>query len=419
MNLQTKYDIDKKLDRLIELCCVLFIPAIIYSKALITICYLVFVLLAIGKYLFHKKTAYSDTRWRTMFLFGLAFLSVLLSGWNSDNQGQWIQEMTIRLPVLTVPLCFYFFSAIDCSFVRRIHVWLIVVLAIASVPVMLTYAINVEHWVTQIGLGKSIPTPIEHVKYSMFNAYGVISGLLLLLFHKDSLGLWGARLLIAAVIALAIYMHLLAVRTGLVILYLCCFILLLYYFIRMRSFVFLGLSIVGISIIGFLAIKVTPTLKTKIEYMVHDWKMYQNGEGNLYNDSDRLQSLQVGWKLFKRAPLVGVGAGDLREECAELYDQLGRAGFTRYPHNQFLYVLAGTGLLGFVLFIIGLYGPIAIVGWRASSMLSFLYLNYSLSFLVENSLERSISMGFFIVFASMMIIAYLNKIEPTVSNELF
>lgn len=418
MDLRSKYDIDKSLDYLIELSCVLFIPAIIYSKALITVCYVLFVLLAIGKYIVNEYPVYTNARWRTMILFSLAFLSVLLSGWNSDNQGWWIHEMTIRFPILLVPLCFYFFSAIDSSFVRRIHVWLIVVLTVAAVPVILTYGMNVEHWVTQIGIGKAIPTPIEHVKYSMFNAYGVISGLILLLFHKDSFSVWGVRLLIAAVIALSIYMHLLAVRTGLVILYFCCFILLIRYFVKKGAYVFLGLSIVGISIVGLLAIKTIPTLKTKIGYMTHDWEMYQNGEGHLYNDSDRLQSLHIGWTLFKTAPFVGVGAGDLREECAGLYDQLGRTGFTRYPHNQFLYVLAGTGLLGFVLFILGLYGPLFIVGWRASSMLSFLYLNYSLSFMVENSLERSISMGFFILFASVMITAHLNKQEPTVYNEL-
>jgi len=40
---------------------------------------------------------------------------------------------------------------------------------------------------------------------------------------------------------------------------------------------------------------------------------------------------------------------------------------------------------------------------QTGALLVFLYLNYSISFLVENSLERSVSVAFFLIFALMLI----------------
>jgi O-antigen ligase len=194
-------------------------------------------------------------------------------------------------------------------------------------------------------------------------------------------------------------MHILAVRTGLVILYLSVFVLLC---IRLSQRNELRWSIISLLILCFFAVltpRLIPSLHTKIGYMYHDWQMYREGTGALYNDSDRIESLAIGWKLIQRNPIVGVGMGDLRKECVVEYKKTGRTDSYKLPHSQLVYVWAGCGIIGLILFLSGFYGPLWAVGWRSSYFLGFLYLNYSLSFLVENSLERSFSLAFFLFFA--------------------
>ena len=56
-----------------------------------------------------------------------------------------------------------------------------------------------------------------------------------------------------------------------------------------------------------------------------------------------------------------------------------------------------------ILFLIGFYGPLFLKGAYKEILLLLLYTNYSLSFLVENSLERSFSLAFFLFFAMLIL----------------
>lgn len=131
--------------------------------------------------------------------------------------------------------------------------------------------------------------------------------------------------------------------------------------------------------------------------MKYDWEQYKKGEGNNYNDSERLMSYSVAWELFKQRPLLGTGIGDLKTEMKEGHlAQFGSKEKYIYPHNQYLFLLSGIGIVLTLLFLLGLYAPLA-----AALNNPFLWLIFtilSLAFLVENTIQRAVSTAFFTFF---------------------
>lgn len=381
--------------------CLLMVPALIYSKALITICYGLFFILAIAQYVIDIRSKDSITVKRpiSVLFFFIVFFQVLFSGINSTDIQGWSHHLILKLPFFILPLAFYLIKPFNMTEVIRIHIWLIFVLFISSLPVLHHYFQNKEELLRLLGMGQAIPTPIEHVKYSMMNAYAAVSGLIIGIYYRNKLPAWTLCLVWFCTGWGLLYMHILAVRTGLVIAYASILILLALWIIQhfsMKAALLLPILFIGVI---WCMIQSIPSLQTKISYMKYDWKMYSNNTGTLYSDSDRMESLKIGWNLFIEHPISGAGIGDLSAEVHKLYKDQQKPELYKLPHSQIIHQMAGSGLIGLTLLLIGFYGPYFMAHIRPTVFLSFLYLNYSLSFLVENSLERSASIAFFLLFA--------------------
>ena len=375
------------------------IPAIIYSRALITICYVIIAVMAILVQIRENRFSFN----KYLAGLGLVGLSIVLSGINSDNIEQWWNHTVIKIPFLVMPLAFMILAPIPKEVIRNLHLILLVVLSISALPPLLDILQNHEVILDRISRGQPIDTPIEHVKYSMFLAYGIMSALIWTIYYRSELSTSQVKCFWIGGAFLFIMMHLLAVRTGLVILYASLIMLGVHVaWIRKIAFHKVAAAMVVGVVSVFLLIQ-TPMIKSKLGYMFYDWEQYANNGGANYSDSERLFSLKTGLALFSENVLLGTGIGDLFDSCEEVYQQQSRSAIINYPHSQFIYQLAGTGLIGFGLFIGGYLYPLIRRHNKFYFLLMTLYLNYTLSFLVENSLERSMSVAFFIVFASVLL----------------
>ena len=386
----------------LKLFTILIVPAFIFSKALITICLISIIVLASVHYSNEKLKHFVKAKQYSLFV--LLFAMILLSGINSDNLTQWSHHLNIKLPFLFLPLAFFLLPRISETWVISIHMWLIIVLSVSAIPVLINFIGDFQRIMDGMGQGHPIPTPVEHVKYSMMNAYAVVSGVIIL--RRPSLSWHGLpkQIIGILVLFLAIYMHILAVRTGLFILYASGIIWVGSIVIKHGRLGFGLTLLVSMGLIISVAIFTIPSLSQRIGYMQYDLQQYKTGKGNWYSDSDRLQSYKVGWDLFVQSPFVGTGIGDLRDVGSQVYStQLNRPNYHKYPHSQFLFVLAGCGLLGIIIFVVGFYGPLIVQQNYSNPLLFYLYLNYSLSFLVENSLERSFSLAFFLFFSLLLL----------------
>lgn len=396
--------------------CGLIVAGIYYSTALVTISMVGIVFLSL-RHLSIEKTRRFLADF-TMFPFLLLFLLVFLSGGNSSDQEAWRTAVVIKLPFLVLPVAFYMLPKIGKKAVIHLHLWLLVVSCIVGIPVLLNALFYPDEMLQLISRGQHLPTPIEAVKYSMFNAYASLTGIILYVEFFQTNERTARYLTAAAIGFILILMHVLAVRTGLVITYCSLLVYGCIHMYRQRSrrrIVILFAAFLLVPIVLYLTI---PSLRYKIEYMRHDWKQYEEDSGSHYSDSERFLSYKAGWHLWKRAPVMGVGYGDVRSESHDFYTSYEeRPDLFKLPHSQFLLTLAGAGILGMFMLLAGFYTPI--LQFRRPhlfrTLLVFIYLNYTLSFLVENSLERSMSVAFFLVFA-LILIKGLNEEEEILES---
>jgi O-antigen ligase len=78
-----------------------------------------------------------------------------------------------------------------------------------------------------------------------------------------------------------------------------------------------------------------------------------------HSDAQRLLSIQYGVRIAEENPLLGVGVGDIKTEMDKLYNQSAGSEFvkSKLPHNQFVYFLAASGIVGFLVFMLSVLYP--------------------------------------------------------------
>ena len=401
--------VDKWIKETMVFLSLLLMVSVIYSKFVLSLSMIGFVLLA----LYHKKRDFRFWKNKSYLLISVLFLLFVVSGINSDNTSEWIHHMRMRLPFLALPFAFYKLPRISKRDYYLLHYALIIIFFLSAIPVFVHYITHFEEMQKALGMGQPIPTPVNHTKYSLFISFAGISGLIL--YYKGFIFKypWEKWLILSVSIFLMVFVHILAVRSGIVVLYLAITGIALFYTFRNKDYKKLLIALAFIIITPYIAYKSIPSLNKRVHYMVYDYNKYKEGKGDQYSDSDRIQSLQVGSSIFINNPIIGVGIGDLKEKCTEEYKiRFGPDKYVLYPHNQYLFILAATGFIGFLIFIIGFLGPFIVNHHYNNYFLFALLIIYSGAFLVDNVLERSFSAAFFVFFLCLGI-SYCDKVEET------
>jgi len=307
------------------------------------------------------------------------------------------ERLRIKLPFLILPMAIYLHPRLrEKQYLGWIY-GLLVLLTLTCLGVGINYLTHTELINTLIKQGQAMPVPGNHIRFSLLMAFGVSSGAYLLSSGKR-LGLRGERYALPFLIGfLFLFMHILSVRTGLVVLYASLGVLALRNVLATRQYLLGFGAIVLMLLMPLLAYLLVPSFKAKIDYMRWDRKMYREGKTDgTYSDSERILSLRIGWQIFTEAPVLGTGAGDLRSAVYETYAQSYPERVNRrMPHNQLLSVLAGSGLLGVLLFLLAYILPFFYGRNYQFDMLLALFVLIGLSFLVENTIENARGVGFY------------------------
>ena len=386
----------------------LFVVALIYSKFLLSISMIGFVAFALFDFRTEpfsvslktglKTDLRSFARTPTFVLLSLPVLAYLISGINSADLGEWFWRVRTKSPFLFMPLAFYLMPKLDKASYRAFWSWLLGVAVFSLALVLLPFIYDQQSMVDLIYVGKTVPTPCHHIRYSMILVIAVLGGLHLL---RSMKGL-RKNLVILGILFLFMGLHLLAVRTGIVLLYLGIFSWVILALRGMWRWLAVVVTLFGMILIPMLAFQFSPTFKQKIDYVKYDWEQYQKGEGATYSDSERWLSLEAGHRLWKAHPILGVGIGDLKTEMQATFKEMGvEVSRKKFPHNQFLFVLAGCGLVGGVLFFGGFLAPLFLHGPGRHGLLWSVYILLTASFMVENTVETAVgtavTIGFIVI----------------------
>ncbi len=394
---------------LIEIVLVIYLISVLYSKTLLTITMgLIFLMafvdieykngirISLRKDL--KSTFTRFTQSKEYIVIPLIFILVVLSGFNSFDLIEWKHHIVLKLPFLILPFAFYSFDHIPLKQYFRLYIYFVILMFVSTIPVLFNYFSNKEQVDNLIKTGQIIDTPIDHIKYSILLAFSVAAGYILYINNHFFKYKKVIKLIALMGIFNFVVLHILAVRSGIIIVY----ILLLYLIPKCNRFKMnaVVLLIAFLFIFPVFSYYFIDSFKNKIDYAKYDYKMLIKGKGEDYSDSERFYSWKTGYDIFKKHKLFGVGIGDLKTESIKSYKILfpDKTLKFKYPHNQILFILSSSGILGLLLFLAGIYFPIFYKRAVKDPFFTSFMILITISFVVENTIERSYSIGIYLFF---------------------
>jgi len=329
---------------------------------------------------------------------GLAWVAIYALTWFwTEDKGNWGTRLEVKLPFLLLPLAFAFlprFTAKQLQLFTLVSAFLFLGGAIYTVSFLVAdSAANIKKY----RYAEVLPTlpKNDHIRASLAVALFIVWCFYLWPMLKGA-----AKWVITAIAAfLIIYLHILAVKSGLLSLYIFGVGWGLYMAIAKRKLAGI-IAIILIPLFLTLAIKFMPTLRERANYVYFSWFMFKLGDksGN-YGDINRLMSYKIAFNLIKDHPLTGVGTGDMLAEMTK--------GFHKWnpdlpeqsvilPHNQFLTVALGCGIPAMVLFLIWVFMPLAALKKNRQGFFFFMvWFLLFLQLMIEPVLE--VQFGVFVI----------------------
>ncbi len=378
---------------------VLFFIGMIYSVFLFGLSY--FILISLSLYYYLQKTS-ENKKLRNEEVFSdlynwipvVFFLLYLVSFFWSEDMMFWWSRVRIKLPFLVFPLFLLGWSRPLKKTMQKVLLGLVTILFISVIPVDVMILKDLPGHYELLSRGQMSYTPTNHVRYSMLLAWGALVGLDLGIgefrLKKNSI----FPLLISVVLFLSL--HLLAIRTGLITVYVLGVVYLMTYIARQNK----TLAIASLVILGLTAgvLSQIPTIKEKIGYQISSLEQYQEtGKWQDSSDGMRFMSIDAGLRLGSQNFWTGVGAGDMKNEMHTLMKAEYRYNKPVLPHNQFVTVFLGCGIFALLFYVLIFGGILSSSGIGKSPVFLLHSIMIVISCLVENTLETALGVAVFIV----------------------
>jgi len=346
--------------------------------------------------------------WSLWPVFGslfLVFLVHLLQGFNTEtaSMGEYGRDVVLQLPFLALPLGFWLLPALPGRYLRWLWLLLIGMTLLAATGATINYLLHAREINESYLHSKVMPTEPDHIRFSLIITLAIAAGALLLA-HNAVRAVW-RHWVIGAIVVLALFLHLLAVRSGEMTFYALGGLAILWLVLRKRQWKQAGALAVVLVLLPVFSFVVFPTFRNKVYNTQEDVgkvKQTNSAEGKNYSIAARVYSYKAALAVWQDNKLVGVGKPDLEGEMAKRYATLYPEMSTRFyiqPHNQYLYNLAAYGALGLLIFCIGLFYPAWWARRKRAPLLLAQYVSIALSFLVEYTLETQIGLAFVVFFS--------------------
>ena len=358
----------------------------------------------------------------TSVLLILLFLVYLSTGFYSDDTGYWIDRCRMKLPFLALPLGF---TTVKTLTTKRFQQWLAVyfyVIFAAAIVVCINYFAHFDTLNENLSKGQPIPAPLrDHIRFSLEMAFAIVVGIYLWNNQFRFAHPKEKYLLLTGIIFLVIFIHIFAVRSGIVTLYIAIIVMIFHWLFTKKAYLKGISALVLLAAFGFSAVQFIPSLHSRMSYFRYEMDLIKKGELHPeHSDAQRLLSIEYGMQIAEKNPILGVGVGDIKSEMDKLYNQSAGSEFvkSKLPHNQFVYFLAASGIIGFLVFLLSLLYP-----WfskkRYKNMLYTVFLLIMVfSFMAEHTLEIQIGTAFYLLFL-LLIKKYIDDSQlPTVEAKL-
>ena len=345
---------------------------------------------------------------------------LLISGLYTSERTVWQHEVFRSLTWLAVPLAFTL--AVPLTGRQRLAVGALFVLGTSAVGLatVAQYLHNAAQANAAINAGQNLEaaTRLFHIPFGIMLALAFFWGFLLRRSPAAGPLLRGALLVAAS--AAVVVLHVLAYRTGLLVLY----VGLLAYVVWLLSarHVLLGLGLLaGLALAPWLAYHSLESVRQRVAGTVWDVQKYTLGQDmNNYSLARRLAAIETAGAVISQHWLWGVGPADTH---AAMQAQYAWRDFGLRPanwvevHNQYLEALMGGGVLGLGLLLALLFWPLLRPKTRRSPATVFFIITQATAMLVVDSLSLQIGLNLLVFGYGFLVVAQEREEQLSVNNE--
>ncbi|MCY7410380.1 MAG: O-antigen ligase family protein, partial [Chitinophagales bacterium] len=331
----------------------------------------------------------------------LVFFIYVVSAINSTTDSAFLNDrIRMKLPFLFLPFAFSVFANNISALQYRLLIFLFMILSFVT-AIFITFDFYSDYIdiVNSYNHGHTVETPFSHVRYSLMIAFSIICGAYLFFKRFFLFYHWERWLILAATLFLIFFQHLLAIRSGILALYLCAGWFLLDQGFRkknLKASLLIGFILLLAPLAAYLLL---PSVQMKVNYMRVDLKELLVKGNASYSDGGRILSIQKGLEILKEHPFTGSGIGDLQTEMkVKLENSTENPNDVLLPHNQFVFIAAGTGIFGLLVFIAAVFLPL----FSKKHLRNPLFVCFNIilisSFLTEPTIEEQIGTSFYLMF---------------------
>ena len=340
------------------------------------------------------------SRWWPFTGFLFFFFWIILSVfWSGGEFNSWFSDVQSKLSIIGIAVIFGLFPKLGNDRIVILHQVFGGTIFVAMLLVLYVYIPAYEDITLRIGRGRPIPTPIDHVRFSLMVAYACLS-FAVLFFEGKRFGLRPKEKATMAFLSVVffVFCHVLAVRTGLILLYLGIIGLIFYIVLSKKKYLVGGLLLLAVASLPLIAYFSVESFRNKVYYTKYDIQQMLSNNGENYSDGDRIRSIQEGIELWKQHPIIGLGGGEYKKAMIDFHEKNKVGGKSLLPHNQFIRAGMAYGWIGMILLLSG-FGFILArrKTWSNFPLLLIVGLLF-VSLLVESNLERYYALAFFMLF---------------------
>lgn len=317
-----------------------------------------------------------------------------------------VKQLYHRLPWLIIPLSLAAIDKMETVWVHLVMSFLIFVIAISGVIVLINYFSNYEYYSVQIARAKNIPTPLNHIRYSLMVAFAGLASIYYAVRNPTKLSPYDQKVFIGTAIFLFVLIHILSVRSGLLCYYLGFIYLVLYFASTYKKWWVLPVFGIGILLMPLIAYHTLPSFKNKVFYMKYDIEQFSQGKIGHNSDGRRWRSLLMASDLIQNKPLFGYGLGAVENTSVQHYKE-NYPNVEDYnqkvPHMQFVFTMVEMGGIGLLFLIAAILIPVILIGFRVKPLYIVLWLIMISSCLVENTFESQLGMSQYLILGSLLL----------------
>ena len=349
-----------------------------------------------------KNLKESNIFWVLISLFLLHLMGLLYT----SNFEYALKDLKIKLPIFFLPIVFITSPPLSIAAFRSILKVLLITALLSSIYGMYYYLCYFQ--VTFFEL-REMSHFISHIRLSLLNTIAAFAAFYLLAKNNWRKLSYTNLYYLMAGIWLFIFNGIMGARMGLVVFFILLLLGSIFLVIRHKKIWLAAVLLVLMIALPILSYVTLPSIKMRTHEVVYELQSYHlNQDPNGKSIAQRFVYWNIAWDIFKTAPLMGIGTGDVADAFNSYYlahPNLLQQQYQHRAHNQWLTILLTFGILGLLLFMLVVFYPLFYNRKYLDYFYIVFFIAFALSLLTEDTLETQAGVTFYALFNCLFLFA--------------